>query len=109
MLPGESFPAGIPHPSLSPRGNPAEEKLGVSKTMAMSKPAGSVVLVGTVHRDPKGYAKLFHLLEQERPSVITVEISPYSRAFRAQQAATLRARLRENLQKIGKERGQSLR
>ena len=81
----------------------------MSKTMAMSKPAGSVVLVGTVHRDPKGYAKLFHLLEQERPSVITVEISPYSRAFRVQQAAALRARLKENLQKVGKERGPSLR
>jgi hypothetical protein len=69
----------------------------------------SVVLVGTVHRDPKGYAKLFQLLEQERPSIITVEISPYSRAFRAQHAAGLRARLRENLQKIGQERGRSLR
>jgi len=106
---GESFPAGIPHPSLSPPGNPGEGKLGVSKTMAMSKRTRSLVLVGTVHRDPKGYAKLFHLLEQERPSIITVEISPYSRAFRAQQAAALRARLRENLRKIGKERGRSLR
>ena len=77
--------------------------------MGMSKPARSLVLVGTVHRDPKGYAKLFRLLEEERPSIITVEISPYSRAFRAQQAAALRARLRENLRMIGREKGRSLR
>jgi hypothetical protein len=77
--------------------------------MGRSNPQATVVLVGTVHRDPKGYAKLLRLLEQERPSIITVEISPYSRAFRAQHAAGLRARLRDNLQKIGKERGWSLR
>jgi len=81
----------------------------VNFPMAASNPAPVVVLVGTVHRDPNGYAKLLRLLEQERPSTITVEISPYSRAFRAKQAAALRAGLRENLQKIGRERGQSLR
>jgi hypothetical protein len=31
MDPGKSFPAGIPHPSLSPPGNPGEGKLGVGK------------------------------------------------------------------------------
>ena len=77
--------------------------------MGLSKPVRSLVLVGTVHRDPKGYAKLLRLLEQERPSIITVEISPYSRAFRAQQAAALRARLRENLRMIGREKGRPLR
>jgi hypothetical protein len=77
--------------------------------MGVSKEARPLVLVGTVHRDPKGYAKLFRLLEEERPSIITVEITPYSRAFRAQHSAALRARLRENLQRIGKEKGGSLR
>jgi hypothetical protein len=77
--------------------------------MGMSRPQAMVVLVGTVHRDPKGYAKLLCLLEQERPSIITVEISPYSRAFRAQHSAALRARLRENLRMIGREKGRPLR
>ena len=77
--------------------------------MASSDEARSLVLVGTVHRDPKGYAKLLRLLEQERPSLITVEISPYSRAFLAQHSAALRARLRENLGIIGKEGGRLLR
>jgi hypothetical protein len=31
MPPGESFPAGIPHPSLSPPGNPGGGKLGAGK------------------------------------------------------------------------------
>jgi len=31
MPPGESFSAGIPHPSLSPPGNPGDGKLGVGK------------------------------------------------------------------------------
>ena len=77
--------------------------------MGLSKRTRSLVLVGTVHRDPKGYPKLLRLLEQERPSTITVEISPYSRAFRAQHAVALRARLRENLRMIGRERGRPLR
>jgi hypothetical protein len=31
MRSGESFPAGIPHPSLSPPGDPGEGKPGVGK------------------------------------------------------------------------------
>jgi hypothetical protein len=31
VLSGEFFPAGIPHPSLSPPGNPGEGKLGAGK------------------------------------------------------------------------------
>ena len=36
MPPGEYFPAGIPHPSLSPQGNPGEEKLRVGKRVSKS-------------------------------------------------------------------------
>jgi hypothetical protein len=35
MPPGESSPAGIPHPSLSPPGNPGEGKLGVGKPSSL--------------------------------------------------------------------------
>jgi hypothetical protein len=31
MASGEFFPAGIPHPSLSPPGDPREKKLGVGE------------------------------------------------------------------------------
>ena len=67
-----------------------------------------LVLVGTVHRDPKGYTRLFRLLERERPSIITVEISPYSRTLRVQQSALLLRTLRRNLRQIQKEDGRPL-
>jgi len=63
----------------------------------------SLLLVGTVHRDPQGKAKLLRLLEQEQPSAISVEISPYARSFRAQKGAAFRAILRENLKRIHEE------
>ena len=72
-------------------------------------PLPSLVLVGTVHRDPKGYTRLSRLLEKERPALVTVEISPYSRAFRVQQSSLLRNTLRENLRRIQKKEGRTLR
>jgi hypothetical protein len=69
----------------------------------------SLVMVGTVHRDPKGFGKLLRILEREAPDFITVEISPYALEFREKQASHFRAILRENLQKIQREEGESYR
>ena len=69
----------------------------------------SLVMVGTVHRDPKGFGKLLRILEREAPNFITVEISPYALEFRAKQASHFRAILRENLKKIQREEGGSYR
>jgi len=60
----------------------------------------SLIMLGMVHRDPRGFTKLTRLLEQERLDLITVEISPYSRSLRAQQAAAFRTALRKNLSRI---------
>ncbi len=59
-----------------------------------------LLMVGTVHRDPRGKAKLLRLLQREKPAAISVEISLYARLFRAQKATIFRAVLRENLKKI---------
>jgi hypothetical protein len=67
-----------------------------------------LVLVGTVHRDPRGYARLFRVLEKERPGLITVEMSSYSRTFRVRQSSMIRDTLRANLRKIQKEDRQPL-
>ena len=69
----------------------------------------TLLLIGTVHRDPKGYRKLLRLLRQERPSVVTVELSPYGRKFRAREANGFRALLRENLKWLQREEKRSLR
>ena len=60
-------------------------------------------MVGAVHRDPRGREKLLALLRRERPSVVSVEISPYGRVFRERYAAVLRRILRENLLRIHQE------
>jgi hypothetical protein len=74
-----------------------------------SKIGGRLVLVGTVHRDPQGFAKLSRLLEMESPAILTVEFSPYGRTFRARNAGALRSRLRTNLRKIAAEQGREIR
>lgn len=77
--------------------------------MGWNKQIPSLIMVGTVHRDPKGYSRLWRLLEREQPALVTVEITPYGRIFRARQAAALRTTLRENLWRIKKEEGRPLR
>lgn len=42
-----------------------------------------LILVGTVHGDPRGYERALRLLEYFRPDLITVEISPFSVRYRA--------------------------
>ena len=77
--------------------------------MSRESSSSSLVMVGTVHRDPKGFGKLLRILEREAPNFITVEISPYALEFRAKQATHFRAILRENLKKIQREEGESYR
>lgn len=81
----------------------------VNRAMTKGSTIPSLLMLGTVHHDPKGYGKLCRFLEREQPAFITVEISPYGRAFRAQRSKAFRAMLRENLGKIRKEEGRSLR
>jgi len=42
----------------------------------------NLVLVGTVHGDPAGYARAWRLLSHFQPGFITVEISPFSVRYR---------------------------
>ncbi|MEJ5329409.1 MAG: hypothetical protein WHT07_04585 [Desulfobaccales bacterium] len=44
--------------------------------------ASGLILVGTVHGDPKGHARVRHLLEQLRPEAVSVEISSFSVRYR---------------------------
>jgi hypothetical protein len=78
-------------------------------TLGKKKKIPSLTMVGTVHRDPKGYSRLLELLEREQPTLVTVEVSPYGRNFRSRQSAALRTKLRENLAAIQKEEGRPLR
>ena len=41
-----------------------------------------LTLIGTVHGDPRGYARAWELLNHLRPDLVTVEISPFSLRYR---------------------------
>jgi hypothetical protein len=78
--------------------------------MPVSKPKPpALVMVGTVHRDPRAFVKLFRLLTTENSPFITVEISPFAHSFRARHGQAIRASLRENLRRIAKEGRRPLR
>jgi hypothetical protein len=68
-----------------------------------------LILVGTVHRDSKGFQRLLAILGREVPDFITVEISPYALRFREKHAPGLQAILRENLRRIQREEEESYR
>jgi hypothetical protein len=42
----------------------------------------SLILIGTVHGDPRGQARAGRLLHHLRPDLVTVEISPFSLGYR---------------------------
>jgi hypothetical protein len=50
-------------------------------------------LIGTVHNDPCGYAKLYKLLTAITPDYITLELSPYGRGFRTKNQMKLSRKL----------------
>jgi len=46
-----------------------------------------LILIGTVHADPRGYARAWDLLRHLRPDLVTVEISPFSLRYRQRHGA----------------------
>ncbi len=66
-------------------------------------------MVGTVHRDPSGFQRLSRVFEEERPAIVTVEVSPYGLDLRTRESAAWRALLRENLKRVGREGNRSVR
>lgn len=62
------------------------ERAGVTKNCPDPLPenlaSASLILIGTVHGDPRGYERVLRLLERLRPDVVTVEISRFSVRYR---------------------------
>ncbi|MBU1743207.1 MAG: hypothetical protein KKC37_16860, partial [Proteobacteria bacterium] len=55
-----------------------------------------LTLVGVVHLDPEGEAKLAGLLQDLRPDLISLQISPFAIRWRRARAPELAARLARN-------------
>lgn len=54
---------------------------------------GSLTLVGTIHRDPDGLARLMEILEDESPEIITLEMSEFGVGFRERTGPRLREKV----------------
>jgi hypothetical protein len=53
----------------------------------------SLILIGTVHGDPRGLARAGKLLDRLRPDLVTVEISPFSLGYRLKHGRRWQRRL----------------
>ncbi|MDO3378190.1 hypothetical protein [Geoalkalibacter halelectricus] len=65
----------------------------------------SLVLLGTVHRDPHSVPCLRRLLEQLGPALVSLEMSPWARDFRLERGPALQRRLHDILKSLAEERG----
>ncbi|BCR07036.1 hypothetical protein DESUT3_41050 [Desulfuromonas versatilis] len=72
-------------------------------------PQTRLTLVGTVHRDPQGRAKLLRLLEELRPDLLTLEMSPAALHYRQLHSRHLGLRLERILERLARERGEDRR
>jgi len=61
-----------------------------------------LILIGTVHRDPDGAARLKRLLAREGPAAVAVEVSPYGLYYRRRNGRRLRRRLMRKVRRAAK-------
>ncbi|MGD8313396.1 MAG: hypothetical protein PVH33_05225 [Syntrophobacterales bacterium] len=59
-----------------------------------------LLLIGTVHRDPDGAAKLKKLLAEKRPVALAVEVSPYGLFYRQKNYRPLLRRLMRRVRRL---------
>jgi hypothetical protein len=66
-----------------------------------------LLLIGTVHGDPDGMARLLGLLKKEEPGLVAVEASPYGLSYRQRYGRRLRRLLRRRLRCVSEGHGVS--
>ncbi|MBI4797446.1 MAG: hypothetical protein HY794_01650 [Desulfarculus sp.] len=69
---------------------------------------GDLVMLGTIHRDPQGSARLAAALAGLDWGLISVEVSPYGLSFRRRQGPALLAELERNLPRAASQAGLGL-
>ena len=62
-----------------------------------------LLLIGTVHRDPDGAAKLRKLLAEERPVALAVEVSSYGLFYRQKNSRFLLRRLMRRVKRLARD------
>ena len=91
---GESSPFEISATS-------ADQSCSIPFERPARSPAG-LILLGTVHFDPKGFSRTRIFLEHHRPDLILVEISAFALKFRKEHSSELRKIFLEHLRTISK-------
>jgi hypothetical protein len=62
-----------------------------------------LLLIGTVHRDPDGAAKLRKLLAEKRPVAVAIEVSPYGLFYRRRNGRRLLRRLMKTVKRLAED------
>jgi hypothetical protein len=62
-----------------------------------------LLLIGTVHRDPDGAAKLRKLLAKKRPVAVAIEVSPYGLFYRRKNGRRLLRRLMKTVKSLAED------
>lgn len=65
-----------------------------------SNAAAGLILLGTVHSDPRGFSRTRAFLEGHGPDLILVEISPFALKFRQERSSDLRKTFLERLRTV---------
>lgn len=73
------------------------------------KPGKGLLLVGTVHTDPSGAPRLRGILENEKPSAVALELSPYGLYRRIRQGRAMKALLTRRMRRLERLLGKRLR
>lgn len=68
--------------------------------IAPTRPGNHLILIGTVHGDPRGYERVGRLLRWLRPDTVTVEISRFSLRYRRVWEEKWQRLLREALKEL---------
>ncbi len=63
-------------------------------------PSSSLILLGTVHGDPRGYERAEKLLQQLKPDLVTVEVSRFSLRYRQRQGGRWQHLLQQALEEL---------
>jgi hypothetical protein len=61
-----------------------------------------LILIGTVHGDPRGYGRVTRLLAHLKPDIVTVEISPFSLRYRLKHGPAWQRQLTQVLSQMPK-------
>jgi hypothetical protein len=66
-----------------------------------------LLLIGSVHGDPDGMARLLGLLKKEEPGLVAVEVSPYGLSYRQRYSRRLQRLLKRRLRRAADHHGVS--